>query len=242
MGCSSSKSSAITVKQTSTTSPQGQAPISVEPKKKANLKEHDHSLAVSNDNENRINLVLKVKRENVFTQGFDLAEFSCTTKGPEKTGQQEDLIRNALSDNFIFAGVGNEEITLLVKAMGIQDVEKGENVIVEGAEGDFFYIISSGSFAVIKKDVTVVTLGSGKCFGELALMSNTPRGATVRAESDGVLFTLDRDTFRFILASSSASRMAMITKALEKVPLLQGLTSEQFQKIADSVEVIKYAP
>eukprot|EP01041_Mallomonas_annulata_P005441 gene5441-10920_t len=195
-----------------------------------------------NDKENRINLVFRVKRQNVFNHGYDLTQYSCTTNGSAKTAEQAALIRHALTDNFIFAGVGDEEINLLINAMGILEVNRGENIITEGDEGDFFYIISNGNFTVIKNNATVVTLGPGKSFGELALMSNTPRGATIRAETPGVLYSLDRDTFRFILASCSASRMAMITKALEKVPLLKGLTSEQFQKISDSVEVIKYAP
>mmetsp|Transcript_28208 Transcript_28208/g.28494 ORF Transcript_28208/g.28494 Transcript_28208/m.28494 type:complete len:812 (+) Transcript_28208:132-2567(+) len=195
------------------------------------------------DKENLVNLVVQAKkRENVFNHGYDVNELSYTNNATEKTPAQAQLIRTALTDNFIFAGIGDEEVNLLVKAMGIQQVEKGESIITEGDEGDYFYIIASGNFTVIKGKATVITLTTGKSFGELALMSNTPRLASVRAETAGVLYTLDRDTFRFILAQSSAARIQMITKALSKVPLLSGLRPEEFQKIADSVEVVKYSP
>jgi len=157
-----------------------------------------------------------------------------------KTPDQTELIRSALIGNFIFAGIGDEEINLLVNAMKIENVEKGQVIITEGDEGDFFYIIGEGSFTVIKGKSVVITLKPGQGFGELALMSSTPRVATVRADTPGLLFSLDRDTFRYILAHSSAAKSAMITKALGKVSILEGLRPEEFHKLVDAVEVMKY--
>lgn len=86
----------------------------------------------------------------------------------------------------------------------------------------------------------VAQLGEGKSFGELALLYNSPRQATIRAETSSVLYTLDRDTFRFTLAQSSASRIVEIKQALSRVPLLNGLTDEQFEKLTDTVELVPY--
>lgn len=91
-------------------------------------------------------------------------------------------------------------------------------------------------------DTAVGKLGEGKSFGELALLNNTPRQATIRSDTVGSLFALDRDTFRYTLAKSSSSRSKEIQEALSKVPLLQHLFDHQIAKIVDTVEIIPYNP
>ena len=113
-------------------------------------------------------------------------------------------------------------------------------ILLSGEEGDFFYIIEKGTFTVIVNNKPEAQLGEGKSFGELALLYNSPRQATIRAETSSILYTLDRETFRFTLAQSSASRVIEIKQSLSRVPLLNGLTDEQFEKLADTVELIPF--
>jgi len=76
----------------------------------------------------------------------------------------------------------------------------------------------------------------------LALLYNAPRQATIRCDSEAVLFSLDRETYRYIIAQSSAVRDLEIKKALSKVPILIDLTEEQLDRLADSVETFPYKP
>lgn len=115
-------------------------------------------------------------------------------------------------------------------------------IVYVGEEGDFFYIVEQGSFTVLVNDAAVGTIGDGKSFGELALLNNTPRQATIRADVNSTLFALDRDTFRYTLARSSAARQTAITNALSKVPLLEHLFDHQLAKICDTVEIVSYNP
>jgi cAMP-dependent protein kinase regulator len=62
-----------------------------------------------------------------------------------------------------------------------------EVVIQQGAEGDNFYVVDEGLFDIFVKDKKVVEVGPGGSFGELALMYNTPRAATVKAGAEGGL-------------------------------------------------------
>ena len=80
-----------------------------------------------------------------------------------------------------------------------------------GQKGDYFYIIESGVFEVIVNGVAVATLESGKSFGELALLYNTPRAATVYALTNCVVYALDRDTFRNTLANTSFSKVCYVS-------------------------------
>lgn len=87
----------------------------------------------------------------------------------------------------------------------------------------------------------VGTIEAGGSFGELALMYNAPRAATViSAEPQCTLWALDRLTFRRILMESTFARRRMYEGFLEEVPLLSSLTPYERSKIADALESQKF--
>jgi len=89
----------------------------------------------------------------------------------------------------------------------------------------------------------VATIEPGGSFGELALMYNAPRAATVvSAEPNCTLWALDRLTFRRILMESTFARRRMYENFLEEVPLLSTLTPYERSKIADALESQKFPP
>jgi cAMP-dependent protein kinase regulator len=89
----------------------------------------------------------------------------------------------------------------------------------------------------------VGTINAGGSFGELALMYNAPRAATVVSGEPGcTLWALDRLTFRRILMESTFARRRMYESFLEEVPLLSSLTPYERSKIADALETQKFSP
>lgn len=78
----------------------------------------------------------------------------------------------------------------------------GEDVFRQGESGNLFYIIVRGRFRVIRDDQVVATLEDGDCFGEIALMMDRPRNATLRAVTPSVVLTLDRQNFQQLLHDS----------------------------------------
>jgi len=102
--------------------------------------------------------------------------------------------------------------------MRMQEVpmRAGEEVVKQGDDGDFYYIIKSGRAKVTRAsktgaELTLATLKDGDAFGEEALLSEAKRNATVSMESDGVLMRLSKDDFN----------------ALLKEPMLNWITLEQ---------------
>lgn len=187
-------------------------------------------------------MVFKAKqRGNVFTQGIDVGA-KHTPKVVKKTEKQNETIRKSLLDNFIFATLNETELNTLVLAMETVSVAPGENIITQGQEGDYFYVVERGTFSVIIGGKTVGQITEGKAFGELALLYNTPRAATIRADVAAQVYSLDRDTFRYTLAHSSANRNAETQEALSKVALLNGLTPMQLSKITEAVEMVAFSP
>jgi cAMP-dependent protein kinase regulator len=76
----------------------------------------------------------------------------------------------------------------------------GDVVIRQGDPGDAFYVIGSGQAEVTRNGAHIVTLGPGEHFGELALLNDAPRNATVTAQTPLRVFRLDRDGFDAVVA------------------------------------------
>lgn len=128
-------------------------------------------------------------------------------------------------------------------------------VISQGDAGDYFYVVEKGSFDVHVNSSGSVQAGvdgmgdqvgniqAGGSFGELALMYNAPRAATVVSSEAGcTLWALDRVTFRRILMESTFARRRMYESFLEEVPILSTLTPYERSKIADALETQKFTP
>ncbi len=123
----------------------------------------------------------------------------------------------------------------------------GDYIIKEDDDGDYFYIVALGSCDVYIKaknegKIPIRSLQVGDSFGELALMYNAPRSATVRAGDAGPVkvWALDRATFRNTILASGQARRKKYEDFLVKVPLLQGLIRGEIAQLADAVEPLVF--
>ena len=87
------------------------------------------------------------------------------------------------------------------------EVTAGTRVIRQGDPGDRFYIVTRGRLAVEVDGRVMATLSDGDQFGEIALLRNVPRTATVTAIEPTELLALGRDAF---LAAVTGSRPSSI--------------------------------
>ncbi|KAL2020931.1 hypothetical protein VTK56DRAFT_7818 [Thermocarpiscus australiensis] len=171
-----------------------------------------------------------------------------------KSPEQLERLKKAISGNFLFSHLDEEQSAQILGALVEKPIPtKGIKVITQGDAGDYFYIVEKGSFDVyVNKSGSlqrgpdglgdkVGTIDAGGSFGELALMYNAPRAATViSAEPNCTLWALDRVTFRRILMESTFTRRRMYEGFLEEVPLLSSLTPYERSKIADALESQKF--
>jgi len=103
--------------------------------------------------------------------------------------------RDLLRGVSIFAPLAESIIERLARALITVEVSLGTVVITEGDEGDRVYVIEEGTVAVSKEGRWVADLGPGDFFGEIALLRDVPRTATVTATTDVKLQALERDVF-----------------------------------------------
>jgi hypothetical protein len=95
----------------------------------------------------------------------------------------------------LFAPLPAPELEGLARSLVPVDVEAGTVIIREGDPGDRYYAIAAGEATVIHSGAVTATLRRGDGFGEIALLRDVPRTATVTAATDMQLYTLDKDAF-----------------------------------------------
>ncbi len=172
-----------------------------------------------------------------------------------KSPDQLSRLKASVSSNFLFSHLDDEQSGLVLGALVEKPIPaKDIKVIIQGDAGDYFYVVESGAFDIYVNSSGIVqpgpegmgnkvnTIGPGGSFGELALMYNSPRAATVISTEPSTLWALDRVTFRRILMDSAFQRRRMYESFLEEVPLLSTLTLYERSKIADALDTLKFPP
>lgn len=145
-----------------------------------------------------------------------------------KTDEQRLRLAKAIKSIFIFRSVDQLDMTNILDAMFEVKVSAGDVVIRQGDDGDNFYVVERGKFQIYvtrddgSRDIRGEYENSGS-FGELALMYNQPRAATVLALTEGSLWAMDRITFRRIVLKSAFKKRKEYEALFEKVSVLQCL-------------------
>jgi CRP-like cAMP-binding protein len=96
----------------------------------------------------------------------------------------------------LLAALPGEVLAKLASRMRRETVAAGTAPVIEGEDGDRFYVVLSGMFSVVKSGPGArAVLRPGDYFGEVALAMDIPRTATVRALTPAVVASCDRETF-----------------------------------------------
>ena len=128
----------------------------------------------------------------------------------QKSAEVKDKIRQRLVGAFMFMSLDEKDLQVVIDAMDEKKAAAGEVVIQEGEPGEVLYIVESGDLSCSKvidgKDTHLKNYKAGEVFGELALLYNAPRAATIKSESDSQLWVLDRNTFNSIVKEASQKK------------------------------------
>ena len=158
-----------------------------------------------------------------------------------KTEEQRSRLKHAMKNILLFKACEPEQIQEILDAMFERKVQKGDEVITQGDDGDNFYVIELGKYDVlinigVGERKKVHTFNDSGSFGELALMYNCPRNATIIAQSEGILWALDQAVFRRIVVGAAARKRRSYESLLEGVPMLSELTEYERANLADALE------
>jgi len=128
---------------------------------------------------------------------------------------------------FIFSALEEKDFITVINAMEEKKYQKYDKVIQQGSQGDSLFLIDSGTLDCFKlinnddKEATYLKVYKpGEAFGELALLYNAPRAATIIAKENCLLWELDRETFNYIVKGSAHKKRAKYEKFLNSVEVI----------------------
>jgi signal transduction histidine kinase len=135
----------------------------------------------------------------------------------------------------LFANLPDADLDWLSEQVESISIQPGENLIEEGKAGDAAYIVVDGEFEVVKKsdirDIVIAIREPGEVIGEMALLDQTPRMATVRAIRAGNVLRIKGETFQELLSHSSNAALAILHTVSNRLRQNEGLL-RQNEKMA----------
>jgi len=210
--------------------------------------EEEENIGMINIEERRKKLAEKGQRAGISAEAFGRFNKKKTFKPRiiKKTDSQKQKIKERCLTSFLFNNFDDLEISTIVDALEEKKYKKDDYIIKQGDNGDNVYIIEKGELICEKvfkqgdPPTYLKTYKEGELFGELALLYNAPRAATIYAKTDCVLWALDRLTFNSIVKESAINKREKYKKFLETIPLLSTVESYELYSICDAIKTEKY--
>jgi CRP-like cAMP-binding protein/HEAT repeat protein len=161
-----------------------------------------------------------------------LALFEVAATKTEQSERSELLARVKLLKNVsLFQGLSGKELSKIAQYLIEEHIVRGDIIIRELEEGSALYLIQTGKAAVYRNEVLVGTLNAGECFGEMGMLIQSKRTATVIAEGDMQIFRLDSTALYEMIFDRT-------TIALEMMKLLSRRLRTALARI-DSAEAVQ---
>ncbi len=127
----------------------------------------------------------------------------------QKSEETKKKILERLQNAFMFNSVDSKDFDVVIDAMDERNVKAGETIIRQGAKGQELFLVEQGTLECFRRpdeesdEKFLKNYEPGEVFGELALLYNAPRAATIKAKTDSKLWVLDRATFNHIVKDAA---------------------------------------
>ncbi|KAB5517138.1 hypothetical protein PHYPO_G00185960 [Pangasianodon hypophthalmus] len=167
-------------------------------------------------------------------------DMDISTTRVKKTASERAQIMKAMQKNDFLSRLDEEQINMMVELLSSLDRCPGDDIITEGTEGDSMYIVAAGELRVTQAGRNLRTLTSGDVFGELAILYNCKRTASVKAVTAVKLWCIERQIYRSIMAIKSKKKREQLMGFLKTARTFKSLRDEQLSSIIDSMEEVKF--
>uniref|UniRef100_A0A8C7DKT3 cGMP-dependent protein kinase n=1 Tax=Oncorhynchus kisutch TaxID=8019 RepID=A0A8C7DKT3_ONCKI len=172
-----------------------------------------------------------------FCGGFRVHHVSIERARVRKDSSTKKLINDAIMNNDFLKKLDPQHMREMVDCMYERIYTEGQLVIQEGEPGNFLYVLADGLLEVMQNGKLLGEMRPRTAFGELAILYNCKRTATVKAVSQAHIWALDRQTFQSIMMKSTQATQEEYFSFLRSVSLLRDLPEEKLAKIVDCLEI-----
>lgn len=183
----------------------------------------------------------RAKKMAVSAEPTKLDQHKAVLQHHSKTAGSKQLIRDAVQKNDFLRKLVKEQVIELVECMFEMRARAGQWVIQEGEPGDRLFVVAEGELQVSREGQSLGIVRPGVVMGELALLYNCTRTASVQAISDVLLFCLDRNVYQMITMRLGMERHQQLMNFLRKVSIFGNLPADRLSKMADVMDQDYYA-
>ena len=228
-----------------------------ESKNENKSKSHEESVSDADDEDSQLGDLSKqpvIKKKNILPRTGVSAEVygefnkkeDFVARNIPKTDEQIQRIKSSVIHSFLFSNLEPKDLEIVIGAMDEKRFKPGEDVITQGDKGDCLYFVESGNLECYKQfskgeePVLVKKYEPGDSFGELALLYNAPRAATIRTVNDVITWVLDRETFNNIVKDAAQKKREKYENFLKNVEILSTIDSYEIMQISDAIKSAIY--
>ncbi|XP_048220129.1 cGMP-dependent protein kinase 2 isoform X2 [Perognathus longimembris pacificus] len=177
------------------------------------------------------------------TRTYDLnkpPEFSFEKARVRKDSSEKKLITDALNKNQFLKRLDPQQIKDMVECMYGRNYQQGSYIIKQGEPGNHIFVLAEGRLEVFQGEKLLSSIPMWTTFGELAILYNCTRTASVKAITNVKTWALDREVFQNIMRRTAQARDEQYRNFLRSVSLLKNLPEDKLTKIIDCLEVEYY--
>ncbi len=131
----------------------------------------------------------------------------------------------------LFAHCTQRELRVVAQATRPRQFAKGTTIFEQGQPGTELYLVISGQIAIVKNGRTIVTLGPGSNFGEMAMLDEPVRSASARAVEDSELMVIPRDAFFAMLKGNPMLAVKILWNMLLRLSARLRATSARLAEL-----------
>ena len=207
----------------------GESPVGLQLRAKGITERHTATVSVDGSNESSI------------SEGYD--ELTGTRSATE---EDLDFIRSAMENTVLFHQLDPDVREAVAREMRRAEVSPEHRLIVEGDLGDTLYLVEEGIFDVLSRrngvDVKVNSKSRGDIFGEISLLFESPRTASVVSASGGTVWVLNRARFRTLTRKVAVESNLQNEVFLNSVPAFAPLDADARLRLAEALVERRFEP